>query len=72
LARIHTIHNETNGNEFIGQEIQELLESYGIKPVATTVQNPKSNGVIKKVHLTMGDMLRTMTFAGSDWFTDMQ
>jgi hypothetical protein len=61
-----------NGAEFTGQEFQELLDSYGIKPVATTVHNPKSNGVIERVHLTMGDMLRTMTFSGSDWFTDMQ
>jgi hypothetical protein len=59
-----------NGAEFTGQEFQELLESYGIKPVATTVRNPRSNGVIECVHLTMGDMLRTMTFSGSDWFTD--
>jgi hypothetical protein len=61
-----------NGTEFTGQEFQELLESYGIKPLATTVRNPRSNGVIERVHLTMGDMLRTMTFSGSDWFTDMQ
>jgi hypothetical protein len=49
-----------------------MLESYGIKPVPTTVRNPKSNGVIEHVHLTMGDMLRTMTFTGTDWFQDMQ
>jgi hypothetical protein len=61
-----------NENEFVGQEFQELLESYGIKPVATTIRNPKSNGVVERVHLTMGDMLWTMTFSGSDWFTDMQ
>jgi hypothetical protein len=61
-----------NGTEFTGQEIQELLDSYGIKPVSTTVRNPKSNGVIERVHLTMGDMLRTMTFSGTDWFADMQ
>jgi hypothetical protein len=61
-----------NGPEFTGQEFQELLDSYGIKPVATTIRNPWSNGVIERVHLTMGDMLRTLTFSGSDWFTDMQ
>jgi hypothetical protein len=61
-----------NGTEFTGSEFQELLNSYGIKPVPTTVRNPKSNGVIERVHLTMGDMLRTMTFHGSDWFADMQ
>jgi hypothetical protein len=61
-----------NGSEFMGQEFQELLESYGIKPVPTTVKNPRSNGVIERVHLTMGDMLRTMTFSGADWFQDLQ
>jgi hypothetical protein len=49
-----------------------MLDSYGIKPVTTTVRNPKSNGVIKRVHLTMGDMLWTMTFSGTDWFRDME
>jgi len=61
-----------HGTEFTGQEFQELLESYGIKAVPPTVRNPRSNGVIKQVHLTMGDMLRTMTFSGSDWLNDMQ
>jgi transposase InsO family protein len=61
-----------NGGEFIGAEFQELLASYGIKPVPTTVRNPKSNGVIERVHLTMGDMLRTITFTGKDWMPEAQ
>jgi hypothetical protein len=61
-----------NGGEFVGNEFQEMLQSYGIKPIATTIRNPKSNGVIERVHLTMGDMLRAMTFSGDDWFLDMQ
>ncbi len=61
-----------NGNGFLGHEFQEMLQIYGIKPVATTVRNPRSNGIIERVHLTMGDMLRTMTFSGDDWFQDMQ
>jgi len=24
------------------------------------------------VHLTMGDILRTMTFSGADWFAELQ
>jgi transposase InsO family protein len=56
----------------MGQEFQELLHSYGIKAVPTTVKNPRSNGVIERVHLTMGDMLRNMTFSGNDWFQDLQ
>jgi hypothetical protein len=61
-----------NGTEFVGQEFQELLDSYGIKPVPATVKNPRNNGVIERVHLTMGDMLRTMTFSGNDWFQHLQ
>jgi hypothetical protein len=45
-----------NGNEFVGQEFQELLASYRIKAVSTTMRNPRSNGVVDCVHLTMGDM----------------
>ncbi len=30
--------------------------SLTVKPVATKVRNPKSNGVVERVHLTMGDM----------------
>ena len=43
-----------NGTKFTGHEFQELLERYGIKPVATTVRNPRSNGVIERVHLKNG------------------
>jgi transposase InsO family protein len=53
-------------------KFQEILSSYGIKPVYTTDRSRKSNGVIEQVNFTMGDMLRTMTFSGSDWFSDMQ
>ena len=60
-----------NGGEFVGHEFQELLASYGIKPNPTTVKNPQGNSVIERVHLTMGDMLRTMTLAGTDWFYEL-
>jgi hypothetical protein len=49
-----------------------LLQSYGIKPVATTVRNPRSSSVIEQAHLTMEDMLCTMTFSSNNWFQDMQ
>jgi hypothetical protein len=61
-----------NGNGFVEQEFQEMLQSYAIKPVPTTDRNPRSNGAIEQVHLTTGDMLRTMTFKGTYWFQDMQ
>lgn len=60
-----------NGNEFLGQEFQELLHSYSIKPVPMTVKIPRSKGIIERVHLTMGDMLRSMTFSGDDWLMEL-
>jgi transposase InsO family protein len=36
-----------NGTEFIGQEFQELLQSYGIKAIPTTIRNPRINGVVE-------------------------
>ena len=56
-----------NGGEFTGFEFQEMMSSYGIKAVPTTVKNPRSNSIAERMHLTMGDMLRTMEFEGPDW-----
>ena len=47
------------GGEFTGNEFQDLLESYGIKPKPSTSRNPQSNGVIERVHQTLHNMLRT-------------
>ena len=47
-----------NGSEFIGAEFQEMLHSYDITPVPTTVKNPQANSVIERVHLTMGNRCR--------------
>ena len=48
-----------NGGEFVGEEFQELLRSYAVEQVPTTVANPQSNGIKERMHLTMADMLRT-------------
>ena len=47
-----------NGNEFLGKDFQELLESYGIEAVPTTIKNPQAN-YVERVHQTLGNMLRT-------------
>ena len=39
-----------NGSEFIQWEFQEMLNSYGITPVPTTVKNPQANSVIECLH----------------------
>jgi hypothetical protein len=32
-----------NGNEFLGTEFQDLLRSYGVQPIHTTIKNPQAN-----------------------------
>ena len=48
-----------NASSFLGERFQELLESYGITPVPTTVRNSQAN-FVERVHETLGNMLRTM------------
>jgi RNase H-like domain found in reverse transcriptase/Integrase zinc binding domain/Reverse transcriptase (RNA-dependent DNA polymerase) len=48
-----------NGTEFMGQEFQELLLSYGIRSKPTTVRNPQANAILERAHQTIGNMLRT-------------
>jgi len=43
----------------MGSEFQLLLQSYGIKDVATTVKNPQANAVVEQLHQTMANILRT-------------
>ena len=50
-----------NGSEFIVFKFQELLRSYGIKLVPSTVKNPQANSPVERMYLTMVDMLRTST-----------
>ena len=60
-----------DGGEFVGGEFQELLASYGIEPKSTIVKNPRGNMICQPVQLTIGDILRTMTFEGEEWFKEM-
>ena len=51
-----------NGTEFMGQEFQEMLSSYDIESKPTTVKNPQAQGVIERIHLTLGDALQSTIF----------
>ena len=64
-----------NGNEFLGKDFQEMLDSYGVKGIATTVKNPQAN-LVERVHQTLGNMLRTQDIQNvildkQDPFTDI-
>jgi hypothetical protein len=53
---VRVIHD--HGSEFIGEEFVELLQSYGIASVPTTVNNPQAN-FVERVHQTLWNMLRS-------------
>jgi hypothetical protein len=60
-----------NGTEFIAEEFQELLISYAIKSKPTTVKNPTAQSVIERLHLTLGDSLRTSIYTDDNWQDDI-
>ena len=47
------------GREFTGIEFQTLLQSCHIRDVCTTAKNPQSNAVCKRMHQTVGNVLRS-------------
>ena len=59
-----------NGNEFMGCEFQELLDSYGIEAKPMTVKNPSVNAIVERIHGTLGEQLRATVF-GADWSDDV-
>ena len=54
----------------MGCEFQELLESYGIESKPTTVKNPTANGIVERIHGTLGEQLRATVFS-DDWSNDI-
>ena len=48
-----------NGKEFIGNEFEELLQSYGVRSQPTTIKNPRGNAVHERTHLLMAELIRT-------------
>ena len=49
-----------NGPEFVGQEIQSLLQQALIKSRPSTSRNPQGNSIIEAVHKTVGSVIRTL------------
>ena len=49
-----------NGSEFVGAEFQEILESYGIKSLCTTVKNPTANSIVERSHQVIQNAIRTL------------
>jgi transposase InsO family protein len=52
------VHN--NGGEFTGWEFQQLLEQISIQDCPTALTNPQSYAICKRMHHTVGNVLRTL------------
>ena len=48
------------GGEFVGHEFQLLLNMFSVKDVQSTTKNPQSNSICKRMHQTVGNVLRTL------------
>ena len=49
-----------SSGEFTGAEFQTLLQNCHIRDLCTTAKNPQSNAVCKRMHQTVGVVLRTL------------
>jgi hypothetical protein len=54
-----------NGGEFKA-EFKELCDNFGLTPKPSTPHNPQSNAMIERIHLTLGNMLRTFELEKHD------
>jgi len=48
-----------NETKFVGMEFKEMLASYGIQAVITTITNPQANTIIQHIHQVIAYMLHT-------------
>ena len=51
---------QDQGSEFMGASFPDLLHRAGIKSVPTIARNPQGNSIIKAVHKSVGQVLRTL------------
>jgi hypothetical protein len=64
LATKRVQHN--NSNIFGGIEFQEMLSSYGIKSLPSTIKNPMANAIVEQIHGTLREQLQATIF-NNDW-----
>ena len=55
------------GPQFVGSFMKQICENLNIDKVLTTPYRPETNGVIERMHGTVGAMLRKAAAKGLDW-----
>ena len=47
------------GGEFMDEFTRMIQDDYGLKKKPITKRNPQANAIVERVHLTIGNMIRT-------------
>ena len=55
------------GAQFIGKVVSKLCKSLHIQKLKTTPYHPETNGIVERLHGTLGAMLTKATSQGLDW-----
>ena len=55
------------GSQFVGSLVSRLCKDLSIDKIKTTTYHPECNGVIERMHGTLGAMLTKATSMGLDW-----
>ena len=55
------------GTQFVGAVVKRLCQSLHIDKIQTTPYHPEGNGVVERMHSTLGAMLTKAASQGLDW-----
>ena len=55
------------GSQFLGSLVSQLCRNLGIEQLKTTPYHPEGNGVVERMHGTLGAMLTKASSQGLDW-----
>jgi Integrase zinc binding domain len=58
------------GTEFMAEFSKTMVEDYGVKKKPITKRNPQANAIVKRVHQTIGNIIRTFSIADNPDVTD--
>ena len=61
------IHNTDQGSQFLGSLVTHLCRDLQIDKVRTAPYHPECNGVVERMHGTLGSMLTKASTMGLDW-----
>ena len=59
------------GTQFVGSLVTKLCKELGVDQIHTTPYRPESNGLIERMHKTLGSVLRKCASEGKDWVVQL-